>query len=48
MIEECYRTNVSDKIAAPRNSMPSLGVMGKKNATGGGYAEGFAGIDARA
>lgn len=34
MIEKRYRTNLNDKIAALRDSVPSLRVMGKKNSRG--------------
>jgi len=34
MIEKRYRTNLNDKIAALRDSVPSLRVMSKKNARG--------------
>jgi hypothetical protein len=34
MIEKRYRTNLNDKIAALRDSVPSLRVMGKKGSRG--------------
>ncbi|PMD20014.1 HLH-domain-containing protein, partial [Hyaloscypha hepaticicola] len=34
MIEKRYRTNLNDKIAALRDSVPSLRVMSKKNSRG--------------
>ena len=34
MIEKRYRTNLNDKIAALRDSVPSLRIMSKKNSRG--------------
>jgi hypothetical protein len=47
MIEKRYRTNLNDKIAALRDSVPSLRVMSKKNSRGedlGGVQEDLQGL----
>ncbi|KAF4626738.1 hypothetical protein G7Y89_g11419 [Cudoniella acicularis] len=44
MIEKRYRTNLNDKIAALRDSVPSLRVMSKKNSRGEEYQEDLQGL----
>lgn len=44
MIEKRYRTNLNDKIAALRDSVPSLRVMSKKNSRGGEVEEDLQGL----
>jgi hypothetical protein len=44
MIEKRYRTNLNDKIAALRDSVPSLRVMSKKNPHSGGMQEDLQGL----
>jgi len=44
MIEKRYRTNLNDKIAALRDSVPSLRVMSKKNSRGEEYHEDLQGL----
>lgn len=44
MIEKRYRTNLNDKIAALRDSVPSLRVMVKKNSRGEDIEEDLQGL----
>lgn len=44
MIEKRYRTNLNDKIAALRDSVPSLRVMSKKNSRGEDVQEDLQGL----
>jgi hypothetical protein len=44
MIEKRYRTNLNDKIAALRDSVPSLRVMSKKNTRGDEVQEDLQGL----
>ena len=44
MIEKRYRTNLNDKIAALRDSVPSLRVISKKNSRGEEIQEDLQGL----